>query len=421
MMHDGTSVIRICFIHPFYYLIIKMKIGIVTVALSHGGAERVAATLANGFSQKGNQVILLTDLNEPIDYYPDTRVKLVGVLKDKKQGLKRWINAISAIRKTIKQERPDIIIGIMGLCTFSTYIACLGLRIPIVMTEHFAFDRTPYSDLTFIEKMSKFYVNKLYNAVTVLTEADKRVIGNQLSHVYVMPNPLALRPVTQLTPRRKIVLAAGRLEGWKVKGFDVLIKAWKSLSTTFPRMEGDSWWLKIAGAGKQESFESLMGLLPDGEWESQNRGWKSEKYHIEFLGFQTEMEILYKKAEIFVLSSRYEGFGLVLIEAMSQGCAPIACDYKGRQREIFEELKNERIEELKNGSMEVCENGILCEPDNVDALASALTRMMEDDSYRKSVQTNAIERSKAYSINNIMNRWDVLIKEVLSRKRLAKC
>ena len=87
-----------------------------------------------------------------------------------------------------------------------------------------------------------------------------------------------------------------------------------------------------------------MNLLPDGNWihndddnddDDDNWLWRSEKYHIEFLGFQKDMESLYKKSEIFVLSSRYEGFGLVLIEAMSQGCAPVACDYKGRQREIL--------------------------------------------------------------------------------------
>ena len=96
---------------------------------------------------------------------------------------------------------------------------------------------------------------------------------------------------------------------------------------------------------------------------------------------------------------------------MSQGCACVACDYKGRQRVIFEELKNERVEELKSGGYEVCENGILCEPDNVEALASSINKMTSDDDYRESIRKNAINRSKYYSLENTIRRWEVLLNQ----------
>lgn len=182
-----------------------------------------------------------------------------------------------------------------------------------------------------------------------------------------MPNPLLLKPINDIPLKEKTVLAAGRVDAWYVKGFDVLIKSWKKIQDLNDNVNDDDnlrdWWLKIAGDGKQESFEYLMNLLPDGGWKNLNDNdddndnksgiWRSEKYHIEFLGFQKDMESLYKKSEIFVLSSRYEGFGLVLIEAMSQGCAPIACDYKGRQREIIQDDSQ----------------GLCCEPDHVEDLA----------------------------------------------------
>ena len=109
---------------------------------------------------------------------------------------------------------------------------------------------------------------------------------------------------------------------------------------------------------------------------------------------------LYQKASIFVLSSRYEGFGLVLIEAMSQGCACIACDYKGRQREI-----------IQNDSQGLC-----CEPDDVDALAEAMRKMMTDDQYRESVRKNAVERSKYYSLENTIQRWEKLLDKVVKKQ-----
>ena len=303
-----------------------MKIYIVTVALSHGGAERVAVTLANGFIQRGHQVTILTDLNEPIDYAPDKRIKLVGILKERKKGLKRWIHAATLIRQIAKQDKPDVIIGIMGLCTLMAYLACLGLRIPVVMTEHDSFERPKNVPMSKKEWVFKFCINKLYNHITVLAEADKKFIGNRLNNITVMPNPLLLEPVNEIPSKNPIVLAAGRVDAWHYKGFDVLIKSWKKIQDLNDNVNDDDnlrdWWLKIAGAGKQESLEYLMNLLPDGEWvyndnvndddnhintkytkekntstEKQNSqkggAWSSEKYHIEFLGFQKDMESLY--------------------------------------------------------------------------------------------------------------------------------
>lgn len=254
-----------------------------------------------------------------------------------------------------------------------------------------------------------------------------------------MPNPLFLTPIKEIPHKDKTVLAAGRIDDWHYKGFDILIKSWKKIQDLNDNVNDDDnlrdWWLKIAGAGNQESFEYLMNLLPDGNWihnendnENENWFWRSEKYHIEFLGFQKDMESLYKKSEIFVLSSRYEGFGLVLIEAMSQGCAPIACDYKGRQREILEDTQpnpphvgrepdcaesniyKSSLNREDIGGSSVC--GILCEPDNADGLANAIQKMISDEDYRKNVQQNAVNRSKFYNLENIIPMWEELLDKV---------
>ena len=386
-----------------------MKIGIVQVALSHGGAEQVGVMLANGLCQHGHHTFILTDLNEPMAYRVNDNIHIYDFVGKKTNTLLKWLKAIKNIRHTIKKEKPDLIIGIMGLCTLITYIACLGLRIPIVMTEHNAFERPDSAPMPLSLKIFKLWINKLYKNITVLTEADKKVIGNRLRNVTVMPNLLLLAPVETIPQKENIVLAAGRIDAWHVKGFDILIKSWKKIQDLNDNVNDDDnlrgWWLKIAGAGKQESFEYLMNLLPDGEWSSkEERGvrseesavWRSDKYHIEFLGFQKDMESLYKKSEIFVLSSRYEGFGLVLIEAMSQGCACVACDYKGRQREIIQDDSQ----------------GLCCEPDHVEALADAIQKMMIDEDFRKTVQQNAVERSKFYELEHIISMWEDLLKKV---------
>ncbi len=417
-----------------------MKIGIVQVALSHGGAEQVGILLANGLRQHGHDSFILTDLNEPIVYHVDDNVPVYHFAGKKTNTLLKWLKAIKNIRHTIKKEKPDIVIGIMGLCTLVTYIACIGLKIPVVMTEHNSFERPASAPMPLSLKIFKFWINKLYKHITVLTEADKKVIGNILKNVKVMPNPLLLTPVEEIPPKENVVLAAGRVDSWHYKGFDTLIYAWHKLVVSSSKIKDSSWWLKIAGNGKKESFEYLMNLLPDGNWihndddnvddnhlntkhtkeknagaEKQNSQkcgvWRSEKYHIEFLGFQKDMESLYKKSEIFVLSSRYEGFGLVLIEAMSQGCSPIACDYKGRQREILCPEGVSRFK-IQDSSIEICENGIMCEPENVEDLAKALEKMMKDEEYKKQAQRKSVERSKYYSLDNCVNRWEIYLSQI---------
>ena len=199
-------------------------------------------------------------------------------------------------------------------------------------------------------------------------------------------------------------MAAGRLDDWHYKGFDVLIKSFAKLlngsKVAEPRskvksndiafkIREEGWKLQIAGTGSEESLNYLKQLCRENGVEDL----------VEFLGFRKDVEKLYQDASIFVLSSRYEGFGLVLIEAMSQGCACIACDYKGRQREI-----------IQNDSQGLC-----CEPDDVDALAEAMRKMITDDEYRESIRNNAVERSKYYSLDNIIGKWDDLLNKVVNK------
>jgi len=313
----------------------------------------------------------------------------------------------------------------MEICTFISYLAALGLNIPVIMTEHNSFERPASAPMSFRKKLFKFWINKLYKHITVLTPADKQYIGNRLKNIEVMPNPLFLKPVKVIPSKDKTALAAGRVDDWHYKGFDVLIKSWKKIQDFNDNVNVDDnlrdWWLKIAGAGNTNSLNYLKPLLTDADWVQTEGGWKSEKYHIEFLGFQKDMESLYKKSEIFILSSRYEGFGLVLIEAMSQGCAPIACDFKGRQREILcpegvsssKFIRHDSSASSQDSVFEVCENGILCEPDNVDELADAIQKMLIDNDYRKTCQQKAIERSKFYSLDNIISRWEDLLKNII--------
>ena len=413
-----------------------MKIAIICSKLCYGGAERVAVMWANGFVNRGHDVILISNLFEEQTYHVDKKIRLYNLVSTNRNKIKKWSSAIWNVRRVIGKEQPDAIIGVMETCALVSWLGSLGFRIPIIMTEHNSFERPTSAPMTFKSSLFKFYVNKLYRHVTVLTLADKIIIGNRLKYISVMPNPLFLSQLKGTIIKRNSILAAGRLDDWHYKGFDVLIKAFAKLvqSSKF-KVQDERWKLQIAGSGSEKSLVFLKQLCKENGVEDS----------VEFLGFRKDVEQLYQDASIFVLSSRYEGFGLVLIEAMSQGCACVACDYKGRQREIMSPtpslprregespiesqplgtrnlkpdarpkgtLSERSGERTRNIPVELCETGILCEPDDVESLAAGIQKMIEDDEYRESVRAKAIERSKYYSIENTMDRWETLLKQIV--------
>lgn len=321
-------------------------------------------------------------MEEPT-YEVKSSVQLLPLFSSISSKIDKWASTLPNIRKYAKTYRPDVIIGIMETCSLVSKLATIGLGIPIIMTEHNAFERPKNTPLTKWQIITKFYINKLYCCVTILTEADKEFIGLRLKNTVVMPNPLFLTPIIKSPVKDKIVLAAGRIDDWHCKGFDILLKAWGTIAKQYP-----DWTLEIAGDGRKVDLELLQNIVRKSEVENQ----------VKFLGYQKNIVDRYKQSAVFVLSSRYEGFGLVLIEAMSQGCACVACDFKGRQREI-----------IRNDS-----EGLVCVPNDVDALALAIKKMIDDDMYRQKVQKAAIERSKYYAMDKTIRRWENLLKRLLS-------
>lgn len=359
-----------------------MKIFIVCTRLCFGGAERVAAMLANGLSQRGHQITLIANLFDDITYPICSDVELKNLFPQRKNKYLKWITSFFLLRKYVRQEKPDVVVGIMWTCSLRSKFACIGKSIPVVSTIHDALERPASAKFSHMESFHMFQLNKLYDHVTVLTNADKAIAEKMFKNTHVMPNPLSLEPLGDVPPKRNVILAAGRLEDWYYKGFDLLIEAWGKLSAKHP-----DWILQIAGVGNKESQQFLIDLAI-------KSGMAPHQFQL--LGFKENIIDVYREAAIFVLSSRYEAFGLVLLEAMSQGCACIACDYKGRQHEI-----------IRHGN-----EGLLCIPEQVEDLVAKLDTLLTDIAYREKLQKNAIEASKRFLPNKIIDKWEKLLFEI---------
>lgn len=352
-----------------------MKILFLCHNLTGGGAERVCVDVANGLAKLGHQVGIMTDTAQPITYVPLPKVKLIATAKYS-NPISRRLGDFKQLLSVLRKERPDVVISILYMnATLVKMASILSVHCPVIASDHNSFEKPVSAPMPLWQKLDKFWRNYYMDGLTVLTEADRKVLNGRFKHTFVMPNPLCLKSLKEVPQKEKTVLAVGRLNAWHVKGFDLLLKAWARIGK-----DASGWKLRIVGHGDDEAKEYLKSLAAGME-------------NVEFLPYTSQIAEEYKKAAIFALSSRYEGFGLVLTEAMSQGCACVACDYKGRQAEI-----------ITDG-----EDGLLCKVDDEAALADKLQRLMEDDKLRKRLQENAIKNVDRFSIENTAKRWEEML------------
>ena len=358
-----------------------MKIVFLNHFISGGGAERVTCLLADKLQKSGHAVIMMTDLFHPFAYHVDESVRKVKLFNTEKEAHSRGYlyYMIRNTRAMLKREQPDVIIGVLPIMNLVAILAAKGLKTKVIASHHTSFDRRENIHIMVIKNQ----VYKWADAVTVLTQADYDYLGKRLPKKVVMPNPLAYPCVnTPVGNRRKNIVAVGRLDVWQIKGFDLLIEAWSRIAKDYP-----DWQLEIAGGGKECSFEEIKRIAKD----------NGVLHRVNFLGFRKDIDAVMRESSIFALTSRIEGFGMVLIEAMSQGCACVSFDDGGRQREIIQDDKE----------------GIVIDGHNPEALSDALKKLIEDDRLRYDIAENGIKRADSYNIDIIAKKWENLINRIV--------
>lgn len=350
-----------------------------------GGAARVAAIQCNGLSAIEHiEVILVTDMSQGC-LYPinsDISIKPIDVRtppKGKLSLIKKWFNVTKSIRTYICEENPDAIITIQARMFLFTYLANIGLGYPIIVADHTSFNRKCGQLIDFVR-------NKLYSkaaGISVLTQKDYNLLGQKYPQKRVIYNPLSFEIFAGKSHRDKIILCAGRLDDWKVKGFDIIIDIWSRLESRYPE-----WTLCVAGDGKVPAKKQMANLIHS----------KGIENRVRLLGRIDNMKELYMRTSIFALPSRVEGFPMVLMEAMSQGCACVAFDVYGASSEMVDK-----------GS------GIVIKDGDIDAFEKALINLMEDDMLRESIKSCAPTAVLRFSVEAFVENWIKFINDIIRK------
>ena len=364
-----------------------MKILLCISSLGAGGAERVAVTMANFWtSSTSNDVTIVTlSPSAMLPFYEiDPAVTIVNFDGElaKLTGLRAVKARICYIRKSFVRIRPDVIISFIDQLNVYCLAAAAFTGIPVIVTEHIDI---AYHD---IGALWNFLRNIFYPMAIAVVCVSKGVLSSMPVHLrkkcFVIYNPINTNSKRYAYDKphdsnaRKVVMSMGRLV--RQKGFDMLIRSFGLLADKHP-----DWDLAIYGDGTdREKLNLLVGSC----------GLASR---ITIYGTTHSPDAVMSNADLFVLSSRYEGFGLVLCEAMSYGLPVISFDCPSGPREIV-------THEF---------NGLLVPPENVHALAESMNLLMGDEKHRNKLAKNAVLISQKFGIGVIMNQWDQFIKQLI--------
>ncbi|KJG02567.1 glycosyltransferase family 4 protein [Photobacterium angustum] len=346
---------------------------------SSGGTERVTTIIANELYLKGYDVSFLSlhdgdnpffTLNENIEYNT--------LFKHKISFKKNYVKAITKLRSFIKLNSIDIIINVESMLTLYSVPASSFLSIRNICWEHFNY----HVDLGIkLRQLARQVAAFACDDVITLTETDKQFWLQNTTHkanITTISNPASYeltQPRSKL--KSKVVLSAGRLT--YQKGFDLLLESWALVIK-----QRSDWTLRIVGSG--EDYDALQ---------SQAKRLKLEQ-SVQWVSHVSNMTEQYENAALYVMSSRFEGLPMVLLEAISAGLPLVSFDCKTGPREIIDPS---------------C--GWLVEDGNIEMLAEKLLdsfSVFDDDGIYAQFSHAAITKcSTDFSLEPIVNKWMKLL------------
>jgi glycosyltransferase involved in cell wall biosynthesis len=354
--------------------------------MAAGGAERVTATLAGAWAEAGHEVHLIT--LEPLerDFYPlHPRIErhaldLAGVSRNILHAIGATQRRVRTLRRLFRDIRPHVVVGMATTPAVLTVLSASGLGIRVVVEEHI---HPPMKPLGRVWELARRWTYGRTARVVVLTSEGLEWLRATIPRAtgMVIPNPVAypapvtdpvVDPASIVPDGRRLLLAVGRL--YRQKGFDLLVPAFASLADAHP-----DWDLVILGDGPERA--SLEALVVAAGMEGRVR----------LPGVVGNVAHWYERADLYVMSSRFEGFPMTLTEALASGCPAVSYDCDTGPRDL-----------LSDGV-----SGLLVRPvGDVQALATGLATLMGDEETRRRMASQAIGVRERYSLERILARWD---------------
>lgn len=360
-----------------------MKLLFFSGKLKNGGAERVLVNITNELVKRGHDITIAVNSNES-SYEVDPQIKVISAPPYNRYHGRNIIRRLARnfilnkknsehTRNAIKDVHPDVIITFLH-CNMKAILRYHG-NIPIIHSEHNAFDRWCYLKYHY----ERFFLNRFFDKVFVLTSFDQGyAMARGLKNTTVMPNPNTFESIRRdeydaLFMQRKNILVCGRIKSWYIKGMDMAIEAFAKVAEQHPDID-----LDIAGNADDASINHLKQLAQN--FNVENR--------VHFLGQRDDIQKVMQQHKLFLLSSRTEGFPMVVTEAMSQGLPCIT----------YERLASSIIIDEKDGCL--VENG------DVQDLSNKMLGLIKNNDVRYSMGLEATRNVSRFSASVVAEKWE---------------
>lgn len=348
-----------------------------------GGTERVSSIVANELVKDEyinvSFISMFEENSEPF-FELDNRIERNVLYKKRISGMTHFLGIMSRVHKFVKDNNVDILIDIDGILDMYSIPALIGTKTKIVSWEQFNYYQNPYVPY---RKYTRRLAAKFADAIVVLTKDDKEnyirnlKIRNRIRHIY---NPIVLpNEKIRYSQESKTIITVGRL--CYEKGLDYLVEIANGVLKKYPE-----WKWEIIGEGQEE--RKLIQKI-------EQYGLK-EKLILK--GSVKNISECYTKGAIFVLTSRFEGFGLVLTEAKAYRlpCISFKCP-SGPQEIILDSV-----------------NGYLIECFDVSEMINKISKLIEDSELRVRFSCHSLDDTDKYNIYNVICEWKKLIKELFN-------
>lgn len=357
-----------------------------------GGPARVISLWANFFTKNGYKIEIVSNLKTVPFFILNDQIKL-SFLGIEKFRQKNKFKTLLKLYRFISPRRSQFLI--FNKAIYIPYLFCLkklGLIDNSLKLIYFIHGGS--SDLKiYYNNFKTFMIHNTFHKVIAshddyenynlhIKKTFRRKIldtiffidSNQsiIKKTTYIPNPISFSISNEEIKEERIILSVGRLD--HIKGFDILIKAWGRIFK-----KHSDWKMLIVGSGAEK--ERLNNLILDNAIKN-----------VELIAEQNCIENFYKKSSIYVMSSREEGFPMVLLEAMASSLPIISFANEGAKA-IIDDKKT----------------GILVKLLDEKKLSIAITKLIEDKELRKRIAHNAYLKAKSYDINNIRQKWDKVL------------
>jgi len=367
-----------------------VKLLIFIHSLSTGGAERVTSNLANYWAEKGWDISIVTITGRELDFYqlhPAIRRVALPIDADSSnlfEAIKNNYCRIKGLRNVLQQQKPDVALAMMTTSNILLALASQGLNIPVLGSERI------YPPMFPLGRMWEWLRRRSYghlDAVIALTGESAGWLKKRtnVKTVVIIPNAVAY-PIAAYEPKVSpeipndyclSLIAVGRLD--TQKGFERLLCVFAELAPRFP-----DWHLTILGEGDARVALENMRLKLNLE------------KRVSLPGVVGNLGEWYESADLFVMTSLFEGFPNTLAEAMAHGLPVVSVDCDTGPRDII----RHQID------------GLLVPQNNHAVLVDALATLMSDKALRDQYATRAIEVRERFSMKKIAEMWEELFVEV---------